>query len=165
MKGQLTTGTILLWLILGGGIMSLVMVLSVLFWIDGKLTVHADTFPAEASNYAQRVLFSAEGLAAVDSTGRALVGTIDGKKLSQPDIGDVLAQVASGKKMGAKITIDGKEIYVDRAKYASLLPLVRPEGSGAGAAREQTFKITLLVRDATDDRATVAQIHVLGASS
>lgn len=165
MKGEFNVGTILLWLVLGGGMMSLVMVLSMLFWVDSKIAVHADTFAAEASNYAQRVLFSSEGLAAVDVTGRALPGIIDGQKLAQEDIGDQLAKVASGKRMAAKITIDGKDVYVDRTKYTNLLPLARSDDAGPGATRQRTFKITLLVRGATGDRVATAQVHVLEAAS
>ncbi len=162
MRGQVSTGYMLSWIIFTGA-MLIIIFGSLLFWLDAKLTIHADTFPAEAGLYADRVLFSSDGLAAVDITGRTLPGIIDAKKLSDPLISDQLKQTASGKGFAAKIQIGDATIYSDEKRYDALIP--QTGGTGPGSTQQQAFTFMVLKREGEKDTPVLATINVVGAAS
>ena len=142
-------------------LMMLVMWKSLLTLLDRTLNPAVDTFALDAGLLAQRLVFSPNGLGAVDElTGRPLAGMIDGAKLKNiAALEQALNNVAASQTVAAKITIKASTpviAHYNKIWYARWAPLVG--GQGPGSAVSTTIQMMVLLRE--NNLAVPAQIEV-----
>ena len=154
-RGEITTGYVLTWIIFTS-LMLIVIFGSMFFLLDSLLYPPRNPFPAEASLIENRILFSTDGFAAVDPSGRPLPGVLDAAKLSRN-----LDDTIKGTRLtAAKVTVGAQEYYYDRTKYSMLES--RIGFKGRGGAQQLVQKYVLLVKSSSANYLAPVTIEVLG---
>ena len=162
-RGQ-GTGYFLTWIVFTS-LMLVLMFGGLGFWLQDKLNPPVETFNLDAALLSQRLLYSPNGLAAVDVlTGRALPGIVDGRKLqdrntTEKKLLETVFQDDNRGALAARIRIGTATLFYNQVLYDRLSPQIG--ASGPGSTISVTIPSTVLVRDAKGDTPAQASVEVL----
>lgn len=150
-------GMTLVWMVkflISAVAMLAIMLIMLQSFLSAQLNPNMDITALDAGLVMNHLLFTADGLAAVDTTtGRTLPGIIDANKLNSPL--DFLKSDAA-----AKITLGTMpSIYYKKEAYDSKFPYVGSKGQGA--TKSTTFNTIVLLRENGKDTPTAVKVEVL----
>ena len=144
--------------------MLIIIFVTLAIWLSGVLYPKVDTFNADAALLTYQVLYTPQGLGAIDPSGRPLPGIILEQRFS-PSLQDSLAHTfmqPDKLPMAMDILIGSHELfYPSQTAYENFKPLLNAKGPSSTISF--TTNAIILVRSGAIDTPTPVTVTVLRA--
>ena len=143
--------------------MLVIIFVTLTIWLSGVLSPKADTFNADAALLTYQILYTPQGLAAIDPSGRPLPGVILADRFTS-NLPETIAATfkQSQLPMAADIIIGEHEFfYPSQTDYSHLEPFV--DKTGPSSTISFTTTTVVLLRKGNVDTPTPVEVTVLRA--